>query len=188
MTFREKHLEAFKQVCRHLGNRWKVIQLPGEKETMIRLMNPELKKFTVEAFQSEGRIFLVGKVADDCYFKGQYCRCTVSLDRPPHQIAGDISRKLVVNSQARIAEYETYWTERGTEKARAEIIEAALSRLMVIDKERSWSRQYRYEQAASGLKGHIEYVSYNETYVIGVRGLSTDNMLKLLGFMTTLTP
>lgn len=188
MTFREEYLETLKLVCWHLGNGWKVIQLPAEQANMIRLMNPALKKFIIEIFKSEGRLMIIGKAHDDPSYKGQYCRCTVMPTRAPKQIAGDIRRKLLKDAPARIADKEAYANESATKKSRVELIESALSRLMEIDKERSWSRNYHFIQKESGLRGHVEFVSYNDTFEIGIRNLSADNLLKLAGFMSTLTP
>jgi len=188
MNFRDEYLDTFKLVCWHLGAGWKVIQLPGEKKHIIRLKNPDLKKFTIEVFPSEGRLFIVAKVDENSHYNGQYCRCTVIPSRPAKQIAGDIRRKLIGDAAARIAEYEAGQNVDAIKKSREALIETALSRLLELDKDRSWSRHYTYKQAESGLKGHIEFVSYNDTFEIGVRGLSADNLLRIVGFMSTLSP
>lgn len=186
MTFRDDYLDTFKLVCWHLGSGWRVIQLPGEQPHTVRLKNPDLREFTIEATKSEGRLFLIAKVADNAHYKGQYYRCTTALNRPAKQIAGDIRRKLIQNAAARIEEHQNNLRAKATEKGNEDLILSALSRLLELGKVRSWSREYTYRQSVSGLKGHIEFVKYNETFEIGIRGLSGDNLLKIVGFMSTL--
>ncbi|KAB1469129.1 hypothetical protein FZI27_20305 [Cronobacter sakazakii] len=188
MHFSVECLELFKDVARHLGEGWRVNFIVQQTPYYIYLTNPALKHFVISACRAkEGRISISGGVKDGHYMGSTQC-CTVSRSRPPRQIAVDIKRKLLANAEELNNRQVERIRARSEKKEKEAILMATLSRLVVVNQSRSHNEFCSFTHKQTGVKGRIDGNVESGSFDLEVRGLNTDDLLKIIGFVTQLQP
>ena len=187
MDFRTQYLDYFKRIAHHLGKGWRVVTLPTEKKYFITLINPELRHFEVTAQRGKNsRLHISSGIRQDYHTYSKHW-CTVSPDRPPSHIAGDIKRKLLAHAfDENAEEIERRNKREGNSEATA-ILLAALGRLVEVDSDTRTNGTFcNFVHKGAGIKGKVEGKLEWGYFELRLAGLPPEKLVKIIGFLTTL--
>lgn len=182
-TFKEKYESVFARVCVFLGSGWRIDRRESDDNYRITLMNPALKNYTITARMEKDRIHLVGGVRRSRRVIS-CSSCSVAVSRLPHDIAREIKRKILVDAEKQIAECELdIATEARTKEEREQVINL-VSRLVET---RSYNGYYGVMCCfkSQGITGDVAE-GYQNTYKLKLHDLSKDQLIKVVGFLSTL--
>lgn len=180
-TFQELYLDNFKQVCLFLGGKWCVNSLDKENSHQIKLTSPDFRNFAIRVRLDNGRICITGSVI---HSRGSRkgLACTVSPDRPARQIARDIQRKILSAAPPLIAEALKWETEHQQDVELARYTKALIGKLAHVSSNYAglccWKSGDIYGDVSHG---------YKDMYSMKIAQLSTENLIKVIGFISTLS-
>ncbi|WP_168403011.1 hypothetical protein [Erwinia amylovora] len=178
-TFFEIYQPVFKIVCRILGNNWHV-NLLDDCQHRLKLTSPQFKNYSVHIRMEKGRLAIVGSV--DCRSWRSPCHsCTVSQQRNPIDIAGDIQRKILVTAREEVEQAINCDKERWYKREQEIIVKGMLAQQVPLTP---------YYNALTGFKtmnGVNGAVTENHSgYGLKIDGLTTDQLIKVVGFISIL--
>lgn len=183
-SFSTRYFDFFTRVCAFLGDGWRLDRRDLHYGYRILMINPAYQNYSISAKMEKNRIHLFGNVQkySGC---GEYSSCSVSPSRQPWEIAEDIKRKILIDAKRQIALYEEERTKRQQQKDDREILIHALSRLVKAERY-SFYDGYRLcsVEASNGIYGSVR--EGNSGFALEVTKLSADQLIKVIGFISTL--
>ena len=183
-SFSTRYIDLFTRVCAFLGEGWRLDRREPQYGHQILMMNPAFKHYAISARLEKNRIHLFGNVQkySGC---GEWSSCTVSPNRQPWEIAEDIRRKILVDAKRQIALYEKERAERQQKKDDRAILIHALSQLVKAERYSFYDgHRLCSVEASNGIYGSVR--EGNSGFTLEVTKLSTDQLIKLVGFVSTL--
>lgn len=182
MTFKEQYEKLLDAVCRALGNSWRVNQLT-DRTDCITLTSPKFKGLSLHVrtdYPHHDRLSISGHVPD--HWSYRYCgKCTVSVKRSPQQIAADITRKVLPEARKWIDEANAYQEKKRAKHEDTEILKGVLKRLVNV----SGGHDVLCCWDSHKINGSVEE-NYHGTYRIKADALTKDEMIRIIGFISTL--
>ncbi|MQL50034.1 MULTISPECIES: hypothetical protein [Photorhabdus] len=174
--FKKNFTNTFEVVCKFLGDGWRVDKLEPGYEYRIKLTSLNFKHFVIVATMEKGRIQISGGVSH-----GVWCVCSVSTRRQPLAIARDIKRKILSSAlgQIELLEAEIKKNQKRTEER--EIVKSSIGCVVEL--------QPNYYDLCSFKHGRIHGTvkeSYDGCYNLHLSCLSKDELIYLVGFLSTL--
>lgn len=183
MNFNEKYQPLFHRVCIFLGNGWRIDKRGSADSYRINLMNPVLKNYSITVRQEKDRLILVGGCRRSNRFS-EYSKCTVSPSREPWGIAEDIKRKILIDADKQIANVAADFAEVKRLKDEERIVVNLISRLVSTQPYEGYYG-IMCSFRTQGMSGDVAEW-HNGTYRVKLHDLSKDQLIKLVGFMSTL--
>lgn len=147
----------------------------------IKLTNPTLKNYSIVAKLEKNRIIIYGGIDYHHYSYAKLAKCTVSLIRNARSIAQDIKRKILINAVDEINKANDYHQKKQQDEEHRKIVKGMLTRLVKLTP--YWNAMTGIK-TLSGIDGTIRE-SYNG-YVVQFDGLTTEQLIKLVGFISVL--
>lgn len=181
-TFSERYSAVFERVCVFLGNGWRIDRRIEDKYRII-LINPDYRPFSISARLENGRIILLGSVKQ-CYRSNTYSRCTVSPHRSAPGIARDIEDKLLSDARNQIAIFKADSAGAANQREERRNLLHLLGLLTSV---------YQYDRGTNllctittqdGIKGDV--TDRNGSYQLNLNQLSTDQLIKVVGLLSSL--
>lgn len=182
-SFNEQYTPVFNRVCAFLGNGWRVDKRIPADAYRISLMNPAFKNYSIGVRMEKGRIILVGGVRRG-HRTNEHSKCTVAPARDPWGIAEDIKRKILVDAEQQIATAAADMAGINQQHEEKRQVIGLLSRLVET---RNYEGYYGIMCSirAQGLSGEVAE-GYGNTYKLKLDALSKDQLIKIVGFISTL--
>ncbi|ECO4313582.1 hypothetical protein AB0001_004784 [Salmonella enterica] len=182
-TFLKQYEAVFNRVCAFLGNGWK-IDRRVEEEYRIFLVSPNYRHYSISARLEDNRIYLFGSVRNSKRGSG-YSRCSVSPLRTPWGIADDIKRKILIDALSHIEEHESELTKVRLQEEERQNTVGLLSRLVEARRNSGYQSGLCDFRTSLGLSGKVDDAK-GSLYRLEVEDLSKDQLIKLVGFVSTL--
>lgn len=181
--FSIRYLEFFNRVCAFLGDGWRVDRRDLENGHRILISNPAYQYFSITVRMTKGRFHIFGSVPK--YTGCDWSSCTAAPNRQPWEIAEDIRRKILVNARRQIQLYMAEKTERQKKIDSREILIHSLSKLVRATRYSDYNRSGLCSlEAPNGIYGGVK--ESNHGYSLELSRLSTDQLIKVIGFISTL--
>ncbi|TNV16115.1 hypothetical protein FH968_19950 [Buttiauxella sp. B2] len=180
-TFKDRYAPLFIKVCNFLGGGWRVDMLEMNNEHQIKLTAPNLRRYAISARQEKGRIVLSGHLEYRYYPYGEAAQCTVSLDRSPAAIANDIRRKILPGSAEQIAAASDYHQEQQAKKQHTMILKNMMAQQVTLTNHHNALTGF---YNGRGIRGAVTEIGGG--YGLMFDGLDTDQLIKIVGFISTL--
>lgn len=176
---------VFNRVCTFLGDGWK-IDRRTEDAYRINLVNPAFRHYSILARLEKDRIHLTGGVRSrSARSSGGYSACTVSPMRDPWGIAQDIRRKILHDAEKQIAYFEA--DRAGAQKVQDDrrILINLVGQLVEVQNYGGYYDVLCHIKTPGGISGDVCEM-YGKAYQLKLGDLSKDQLIKVIGFLSTL--
>lgn len=180
-TFKSKYLPMFAKVCSFLGDGWRIDTLDQDYDHRIKLTAPNYKKYSICARLEKGRIIITGSVDYQYYPYAISSRCTVNICRNPRAVADDIRKKILPGALDMISEAMNHHRNERQEADHRQIVLSMLRHQVTLTNHYHALTGFNN---GKGVMGVIKEVAHQ--YQISIDNLSTDQLIKLMGFVSTL--
>jgi hypothetical protein len=182
-SFNEQYTPIFNRVCAFLGNGWRIDKRIPADAYRISLMNPAFKNYSIGVRMDKGRIILVGGVRRG-HRSNEHSRCTVAPTRDPWGIAEDIKRKILIDAAQQIATADADQAGMARQREEKRLVIGLLSRLVET---RNYDGYYGVlcSIRMQGMTGDVSE-GYGDTYKLKLDALSKDQLIRVVGFLSTL--
>ncbi|MCZ8812463.1 hypothetical protein OM195_20845 [Escherichia albertii] len=146
----------------------------------IKLTSPLYKNFSVHIRMEKNRLAIVGSV--DCRSWRSPCHtCTVSPQRNPVDIAGDIQRKILLTARQEVEQAINCDKERQNKREQEMIVKGMLAQQVQL------TPHYNALTGFKTMNGVHGAVTENHSgYGIKIDGLTTDQLIKVVGYISIL--
>lgn len=184
-TFFSRYEAVFNRVCTFLGDGWK-IDRRTEDAYRINLVNPAFRHYSIFARIEKDRIHLTGGVRSrSARSSGGYSACTVSPMRDPWGIAQDIRRKILPDAEKQIAYFEA--DRAGAQKIQDDrrILINLVGQLVEVQNYGGYYDVLCHIKTPGGISGDVCEM-YGKAYRLKLGDLSKDQLIKVIGFLSTL--
>ncbi|PHM59542.1 hypothetical protein [Xenorhabdus ishibashii] len=149
----------------------------------IHLTSPKYKDYSVCVRKEKDRLIIHGSI-DTSLFSTADHQCTVSDKRKPEQIARDITRKILNHLDEEIQEYKKNIEEYEIEKEKERILKGMISRFGSLTPHYNAFTGFN---TVNKIYGFVEkYSRRRDDYNLKIKNLTTDQLIKIIGFITTL--
>lgn len=182
-AFFSRYEVVFNRVCAFLGDGWRIDRC-REDCYRIYLVNPAYRNYSISASLKKDRISLFGSVPK-ARRGNSYDSCTVSPLRDAAGIAQDIKRKILVNARKHIDHFDADLSGEKQRREERQIVTNLLSRLVDVQKYTGYYGGLCHIKTAQGNGGKVDEIC-SGNYRLEVCDLSTDQLIKLVGFLSTL--
>jgi len=182
-TFRARYETIFSRVCAILGDNWRIDRRLQEQHR-ISLINPGYRNYSISARLEKDRIHLVGGVRN-FHRSNTYSSCTVSPRREAWAIAQDIKRKILVDAATQIATFEADRSGAARLEEDNRILVNLLKKMASVTEYHNIYDVLCRVRTAQGICGDVK-LPLSNGYRLNLDGLSKDQLIKVIGFLSTL--
>lgn len=180
-TFKSKFLPMFAKVCSCLGDGWRIDTLDQDYDHRIKLTASNYKKYSICARLEKGRIIITGSIDYHYYPYANSSSCTVAIDRNPRAVANDIKRKILPGALDMISAAVNHHYNERQEADHRQIVLSMLRHQVTLTNHYQALTGFNND---NGVMGVIKEVAHE--YQVNIDRLSTDQLIKLMGFVSTL--
>ncbi|EKN3891437.1 hypothetical protein ACVT81_004251 [Yersinia enterocolitica] len=177
--FRASYQAVFEVVCRILGDGWRVNRI-DDCLYRIKLTSHFFKNYSVHIRMDKNRLTIVGNV--DCRSWRSPCHsCTVSPQRNPIDIARDIQRKILVTARQEVEQAINCDKERRDKREQERIVKGMLAQQVQLTPHYNTLTGFK---TMNGIHGTV--TENHSGYGVNINGLTTDQLIKMVGFISIL--